>query len=339
MSTRKHLLITGGTGFIGCHVVEHVLRNTDWTVTILDRLSYAGHLRRLTAMNCWESERARVKFVYHDLRSDMIGHPVLKEISDPHPDYIWHLAAESHVGNSLVNPLIFAESNVIGTVNMLQAARIIQPEVFVQFSTDEVYGAVFGEELHREGEPHLPSNPYSASKAAAEDFAYSFYRTFRLPLVITNTMNVFAEKQDREKFVPLVMRSILKHEPVVLHCHKDDKGRVVEYSSRCWIHARNVAAALVWLMDGRWTAGGRYNIVGERHDVNEMADKINQSMNCRLPMRKNPVDFHSFNPGHDLHYGLDGYKMFEMGWRPPVDLDESLHRTVQWMLAHPEWLG
>jgi dTDP-D-glucose 4,6-dehydratase len=261
-------------------------------------------------------------------------------LSFPHPDYIFHLAAESHVDFSLHDPILFAQSNVIGTINMLMAARELRPELFIQFSTDEVYGSVEGAKLHHEGEPHLPSNPYSASKAAAEDFAHAFYRCYQMPIIITNTMNVFGQRQGSEKFVPKTVRAILKHEPVTVHCRKDQAGNVLEYSSRCWIHARNVASALLFLADGRWKRGERYNIVGERHGIEEMVQYIWEAIgdHKKFPLKTDLVDFHTFNPAHDLNYGLDGSKMAALGWTPPIDFEASLRRTVEWTVARPDWL-
>lgn len=330
----KQIIITGACGFVGSHVLCWMLEHTDFNFTVIDRLTYAGSLHRLTDDNIWSKEGKRVKFVYHDFRSPFPDN-VFAKVSNPHPDYILHLGAESHVDNSMIFPQLFIESNIIGTLNLLEFARKVKPEKFFYFSTDEVYGAVVGEELHKEGEPHRPSNPYSASKAGAEDIAWAYWITHKVPVIFTNTMNVIGERQDKEKFVPKTISAILNNKPVILHCKKNSEGDVVDMSSRCWIHARTVAAALLFLMENG-VIGERYNIVGERLAVDNVAMKIANTLG--LWGKWLYEDFHSFRPGHDLHYGLDGSKMVSMGWVPPLSLDESLAKTVRWTVEHPEWL-
>src|SRR5512146_2808099 len=160
------VLVSGGCGFIGHHTVEHILKNTDWHIVVVDGLNYAGNLRRLADIDVWFQERDRVRFVHHDIRSPF-SIAKLHEIGDA--DYIVHMAAETHVDRSISDPEPFVMTNVIGTYNMLQLARQLQPSVYFQVSTDEVYGPARyskGElQLHSESEPHRPSNPYSASKA------------------------------------------------------------------------------------------------------------------------------------------------------------------------------
>jgi dTDP-glucose 4,6-dehydratase len=327
----KTLLLTGGAGFIGHHTVEHFLKYTDFNIVIVDRLSYSGNLNFLTDIIIWEQLKKRVKFVYHDFRSPF-SDTTIKLIGDI--DYIIHMGAESHVDRSITDPLIFAESNVIGTVNMLELAKVLEPELFVYVSTDEVYGPALNGHLHKEGEPHKPSNPYSASKSGGEAFAYAYWNTYDMPIIITNTMNNFGERQHPEKFVPKTMKSILNEKSVVLHCKKEH-GKIVEVSSRCWLHARNHADGLLFLL-ANGVPGEKYNITGEHATVEEIADKIGKILD--KPVKKKFVDFHSFRPGHDMHYGLDGEKMKEMGWIPPYTLDKSLETTVKWMLEHPKWL-
>jgi dTDP-glucose 4,6-dehydratase len=342
----KRLLLTGGVGFIGHHTVEHVLKNTDWEIVVMDRLTYAGNQNFLTNIDCWEQEKYRVKFIYHDFRSPISE--TTTELIGP-IDYIIHMGAESHVDRSIEDPLPFAESNVIGTINMLNYAKEVKPEKFIYVSTDEVYGPAFYEtfetlqkdgsfkhelHLHKEGEPHKPSNPYSASKSGAEAFCYAYWNTYGVPVIISNTMNNFGERQNREKFVPRVLRAALKGEELTLHCKKVD-GEIVDISSRCWLHARNHADGLLFLLKNG-VPGEKYNITGEWASVKDIADEISK-ITGKLILYKFE-DFHSFRPGHDMHYGLDGTKMKEMGWTPPFDLDTSLRHVVEWTMAHPEWL-
>ena len=332
----KHLLLTGGVGFIGGHTVEHVLKNTDWNITILDRLTYAGDLNRLTSMDCWEAEKQRVHIVYHDFRAPIslgVWHHIKSGFGDV--DYLIHMGAESHVDRSIENPMPFTESNVIGTVNMLEFSKNARVGKMIYVSTDEVYGPAIGGHLHQEGEPHKPGNPYSASKAAAEDFCLAYHNTYDLPVVISNTMNNFGQRQDIEKFVPKTLRALILKEPVTIHVKKIN-GQVVDISSRCWLHARNHADALLFLID-KGNPGERYNVAGEKLDVAAMAKLIQDYSGID---HGNFVyeDFHSFRPGHDMHYGLDPYKMSVLGWAPPFGLQESLRKTVEWYMANPEWL-
>ena len=330
----KHLVLTGGAGFIGHHTVEHILKNTDWNITIIDRLTYAGNLNRLTDLDCWIAERGRVKFVYHDFRAPLITGRIITG-GFGQVDYFIHMGAESHVDRSIADAIPFAESNVVGTVHMLNLGRALAVERFILVSTDEVYGASIGGHLHAEGEPHRPGNPYSASKAGAEDFALAYANTYGMPVIITNTMNNFGERQDIEKFVPKVIRSIYQHRAVIAHVKKIE-NKTVDISSRCWLHARNHADALLFLLD-KGVNGERYNIVGDKHDVIEMIYKINGYMD-KPYFELVEEDFHSFRKGHDMHYGLDGTKLSSLGWKPKFTLEKSLEQTVRWSLDHKEWL-
>lgn len=332
----KHLLLTGGAGFIGHHTVEHLLKNTDWKITVMDRLTYAGKLRRLQEMDCWEAEGRRVRFYYHDFRSpDFDLQTIFKDFGSV--QYLIHMGAESHVDRSISDPLLFAQSNVIGSVNMMELGLALNVERFIQVSTDEVYGAVDLEGSgHIEGSPHRPSNPYAASKAAAEDFALAFYKSKGLPVIITNTMNNFGERQDVEKFVPKTIRALLLEARVPVHVLTDDKQHIVDISSRCWLHARNHASALLFLLH-HGIVGEQYNVAGDWHNVVEMAKQIASILSVKAKLQY--VDYHKFRPGHDMHYGLDADKIARLGWRAPVAFDESLERTVRWTVEHKEWIG
>jgi dTDP-glucose 4,6-dehydratase len=333
----KHLILTGGAGFIGHHTIEHVLKNTDWNITVIDRLTYAGNLNRITDLECWEKEKGRVRFHYHDFRSPMLtGGLILSPFGKPH--YLIHMGAESHVDRSIEDPMPFVKSNVQGTVNMLQLARDLNIERYIQVSTDEVYGPM-ADHLHVEGEPHKPGNPYAASKAGAEDFCKAFHNTYGLPVIITNTMNNFGERQDIEKFVPKTIRRIYLHEPVIAHVKINEKGEIIDISSRCWLHARNHADALIFLLQNG-NPGEQYNVTGELLSVTSMIQYIARFMNVDdYDLRCE--DFHSFRKGHDMHYGLDGTKLSKLGWRPKFDLINSLERTVKWSLdeKNRRWLN
>jgi len=339
MSTGKHLkgrkiLITGGAGFIGHHVVEHFLKNTDWEIVILDSLNYAGNLNRLSSISIFEANRHRIKFVYHDLRAPITG-GVANMIGQV--DYILHLAAETHVDRSLQDPTPFVYSNVVGTLNMLEFARNYQTylKCYIQISTDEVYGPTPEGINWKEWDRLKPSNPYSATKAGADCLALAYANSYKMPIMVTRTMNNFGERQHPEKFIPKTIRHLSNGEKVIIHGTPDNIG------SRHWLHARNHADALLFLLT-HGENGEIYNVVGEIELNNlEMANKIAKVVINRELMAEEIefIDFHKSRPGHDRRYALDGTKIREMGWKPTVPFDESLERTIKWTLKHKEWLN
>lgn len=338
----KTVLLTGGAGFIGAHTVEHILKTTDWNVIILDRLTYAGNLNRLTDIDIWNDSQNRVRFYFHDFRSKFSDDKIYQLYSlFGSVDYIIHMGAESHVDNSIENPYPFVESNVVGTVNMLELLKNMgslypdnKPSRFIYVSTDEVYGPAMSD-LHLEEDPHRPSNPYSASKAAGEDFCIAYTNTYDLPIIITRTMNNFGERQDKEKFLPIVVNNIINEKSINIHCKMDVGEKVLDISSRCWLHARNHSDGLIFLLKNG-IIGHQYNIVGEKKSVYELAKEVGYILN--IEPKINFVDFHSFRPGNDMHYGLDGKKMKQLGWIPPMSLEDSLESTVKWMLNNKHWM-
>lgn len=325
------VLLTGIAGFIGSHIVEHIQEKTDWEIAGVASFRHMGDALRTEAFD-W----SRVKLYSADLtapissrQADLIG-PI---------DYIINAASESHVDRSIVEPRPFVENNVSLMVTMLEYAREVRPKAFIQISTDEVYGAAPAGHAHKEWETILPSNPYSASKAAQEALAISYWRTYDVPVVITNTMNNFGERQDTEKMVPMTIARTLAGEEVTVH------GQPGQIGSRFYLHARNHADAVLHLLTtttptrfltGEVDRPDRYNVVGNREIDNlELAEMIAAIIG--KPLKYQFLDFHSTRPGHDLRYALDGTKMRDMGWTPPVPLEESLERTIRWTIDHPEW--
>lgn len=328
---KKTILVTGAAGFVGHHCVEHLLKNTDWEIIVLDCLTYAGNLNRITDIEVFDPER--VKFVWHDLKAP-ISESVHKMIGKL--DYCIHFAAESHVDRSLEDSIPFVMSNVVGTANLLEYFKHYQPECkTLIFSTDEVFGPAPEGVYFKEEDRFKPSNPYSASKAGEEMIAYSFAHAFGLPISIVRSMNITGERQHPEKFLPKTIKAILNNEKVNLH----GKGRE-DLSSRCWIHARNVADGLLFLLD-KAEREEFYHIVGEERTVLEMADWICEVIKGRKLKDDEIefVDYHTARPGHDKRYALSGEKLAKMGWRPPVDLEKSLKKTVNWTLKHQKWLN
>lgn len=328
-----NVLLTGVSGFVGSHVLRHIMNETDWNVVGIASFSHMGRTARIERqMEGIDSDR--LKIVLHDLTKP-IDHSKAIEIGEI--DYVLNLASESHVDRSIEEPAPFIHNNVQVMTTMLDYIRNYPVEKFIHISTDEVYGPA-DDHNHREGEPHRPSNPYSASKSAQEAICYSYWRTYDLPIVITNTMNIIGEMQDPEKFIPMVISRVMNNETVTIHASPDD---VV--GSRFYLHARNQADALLYLLKNheptRYPAEDidRFNIVGEREVDNlEMANLIAQY--AERDLKYELVDFHSSRPGHDLRYALDGTKMAKLGWKAPTSLEDSLKQTVQWTLNNKEWM-
>lgn len=339
------VLITGGAGFIGSHIVEHILRNTDWEIVSLDRLNVSGNYNRFTDMDCWSKEGHRVKPIVHDLRCT-VNDQVAAQIGEV--DYILHLAASTHVDRSISDPMGFVLDNVVGTTNVLQFARQQKNlKTFLYFSTDEVFGPAPEGTAYKEWDRYNSGNPYAAAKAGGEEMVLAFANTYRLPCIITHTMNVYGERQHPEKFIPMTIKKILQGEKILIHSNKDR----TKAGSRFWIHGRNVAGAILFLLNlkredylgNEFKGADKYNIVGEKEIDNlTMAqlihgfifeDKITNPLNYEM------TDFHSSRPGHDLRYGLNGEKMKYLGWSLPVNFEESLRKTIQWYLKHKNWLG
>ena len=323
-----NILITGGAGFIGHHLVEHFLRHSDHKLVSLDRLDTSGNLNRLSDLECWNSEKTRVKIVHHDLKAEL-NSLVASRVG--HIDVILHVAASSHVDRSIQDPMSFVQDNVVGTVNLLQYARLANTPV-LYFSTDEVFGPAQAGCAYAEDSRYNSGNPYAASKAAGEEFAVSFYNTYNLPVTVTHTMNVFGERQHPEKFVPLVIRSVRDGKVVKIHADKLCQTP----GSRFYIHARNVAHAVEFVV-AQGFHGEKFNIVGEREVNNlELAQLVAKVVG--KPLHYELVDFHSSRPGHDLWYALDGKKLSNLGLKFDKTFEASLEKTVTWYLSHPEWL-
>lgn len=341
----KRVLITGGAGFIAHHLIYHILKTTNWEIVSLDRLDYSGNLNRLdnilSSLN--EKDRARIKIVFHDLKSEL--NPwIRKEIGEV--NIILHLAAGSHVDRSIEFPIEFVMDNVLGTANILEYARYINNnndslEKFVYFSTDEVFGPAPDGIYYKENDRYNSTNPYSASKAGAEELAVAYENTYNLPVIITHTMNVFGERQHPEKFIPMCIKKIRDGETVTIHSDKTKKIA----GSRHYIHAEDVSEALLFILNNKikneadW--GGakcpKFNIVGAEELTNlELAEIIAKSQNKKLNYEM--VDFHSSRPGHDLRYALSGDKMKSMGWTPKIKVNSRIKQVVEWSLKNPSWI-
>ncbi len=327
----KKVIITGGCGFVGHHLVEHLIKNTDWQIIIFDKLNYASMgLSRIKDNQTYFNDR--VSFYSVDL-SIPLSDGIIKEVGDD-VDIIYHLAAESHVDNSIKDPITFFENNIIGTANLLEYARKLRNlKLFFYFSTDEVFGPAKFEHAFEEWDGHRPTNPYSASKSSAESISLSYANTYNIPLMIVNNMNIFGERQHVEKFIPSTIKKVLNNEKVLIHSYKNKK----KSGSRFYIHARNVCESLLFLIQNG-KIGEKYHIVGEKEVDNlELANLIAKYIGKDLKYEM--IDFHSSRPGHDLRYALKDTNLKKLGWNIPRNFEESLEKTVKWTLNNLKWLN
>jgi dTDP-glucose 4,6-dehydratase len=323
------ILLTGGCGFIGHHFVQHVMKTTNHKLVILDKLNYSCQgFERLRDLNYLNSDRIQIFTV--DLIRPLSKGVALEIGSDV--DVIVHMSAETHVDNSIADPVFVIQNNVDSTLHILEYARQLKAlKCFFYFSTDEVFGPALGTKAFKETDRHNPTNPYSASKSAGEQLCVAYQNTYKLPIMIVNVMNAMGERQHVEKFIPKCIKSILQGKKIYIHT---DKNKIA--GSRSYIHARNIASAVMFLIE-KGKIGENYNIGGEQEVNNlEMAQMIASVLQKELDYEL--VDFHSDRPGHDLRYGLDGTKLSQLGWTPPVGFMDSLRKTVEWTVQNPKWL-
>lgn len=338
----KNVVVTGGAGFIAHHVIEYLLDNTDWNIVCLDRIDTAGNLNRLSDIlnRHFKSDVKRVRFVYHDLRahinksvSDMIGHV----------DIILHLAAASHVTRSIQNPMEFVESNVVGTVNLLEYARTLDSlERFVYFSTDEVFGPAIGSYEFSEYDRYNATNPYSASKAAGEEMCVAYQNTYKLPIYITHTMNVYGERQAPEKYVPMSIKKLLAGETLKIHYSKYSG----KYGSRNYLHAKDIASALMFILDLKeipkhpdFKAGRcpKFNIsAGKEYDNLTIASILATALDVNMIYEN--FDPNIDRPGHDFSYAISGRWLRQLGWTPTVQVEQRMPEVARWYRDNPQWL-
>jgi dTDP-glucose 4,6-dehydratase len=323
----NRILITGGAGFLGHHFVESFLKTTDIEIVILDRIDGSTTLNRLRDV---VTDRRRVKWHWHDLKAPLSSQ-LIHQIGKV--DTIIHLAAASHVDRSIEDPLSFVMDNVVGTCNLLNYARQVDGlERVLYFSTDEVFGPAPEGVLYKEWDRYRSANPYAASKSGAEELAVAFENTYKLPIIITHTMNCYGERQHIEKYIPSTIKKVRDGDRVIIHANKT----CTKAGSRFYIHARNVADAVTFVL-ANGQVGEKYNIVGEKEVDNLALAKLIANI-VGKPLIYEMSDFHSERPGHDLRYGLSGERLAAMGWKPPVSFEQSLTKTVRWMLDNPEWL-
>ncbi len=330
---KNRVLITGGAGFIGHQVIYRFLKDTDFDVVTLDRLDTSGNLNRIREVldlnPNWEK---RFSFIWHDLKSEL-NSVIVNQIG--RITHIVHLAAGSHVDRSIEDPMSFVMDNVVGTTNLLLYAQSLPKDelkLLINFSTDEVFGPAPQGIAYKEWDRYNSGNPYSASKAGAEEMCLAFCNTYKMPIINTHTMNVFGVRQHSEKFIPLLIKKIRDGEVVTIHSNKE-KSRA---GSRFYINTDDVADAILFLIENG-KVGDKYNVVGkEEVDNLQLAQMVSKIMQKELKYEM--VDFHSSRPGHDLRYALCGEKMKNLGWEPKVEIFQRLKEVVGWTLKNDRWL-
>jgi len=310
--------------------------NTDWEFVCPCSWEHKGTPERVeNAIN--GLDKSRVTVITHDLTAPFTD-TTKKRIG--RIDMILNIASNSHVNRSIDNPGGFIIGNTLLAYNMFEYAREIKPSLFLQFSTDEVYGVAPEGVNHAEWSSIVPSNPYSASKACQEAIAISYWRTYNVPVIITNTMNLFGETQDAEKYTAQLVKKIHNGEKVTVH------GAEGSIGSRFYLHARNAADAVLHIVNNLppklYNAGenllpDRYNIVGDKEMDNLslaklVADMLGKELDYEL------IDFHAGRPGHDRRYALDGAKLKATGWNAPMGFEESLKKSIEWTLNNKSWL-
>lgn len=340
MNTKlKCILITGGAGFIGSHVVRRMTKKyPEYHIVNLDKLTYAGNLANLKDIENMPN--------YTFVKGDITDAPFIHALFEQYQfSGVIHLAAESHVDRSISNPLEFVITNVIGTVNLLQAAKKlwnatldnrVTDKKFYHISTDEVYGTLGSEGLFTEETAYDPHSPYSASKASSDHFVRAYYDTYHLPTVISNCSNNYGSFHFPEKLIPLAINNIKQMKPVPVY----GKGENV----RDWLFVEDHAAAIDLIFhEGK--IGEAYNIGGHNEwkniDLIHLLCKImDQKLNRPAGTSAGLITFVKDRAGHDLRYAIDSGKLKrELGWTPSLQFEEGLTKTVDWYLNNEEWLN
>ncbi len=335
----KPVLITGGAGFIGSHVVRLFTQaHKEYKIVNLDNLTYAGNLENLRDIDKSEN--------YSFIKGDITDQAFMEKLFEQHNFFaVIHLAAESHVDRSITNPLDFVNTNVLGTVNLLNAAKkqwgcskdkeMRQDRIFYHVSTDEVYGSLGAEGLFLETTSYDPQSPYSASKASSDHFVRAYFNTYNLPCVISNCSNNYGSHQFPEKLIPLFIHNIRNNKP--LPVYGDGKY------TRDWLWVEDHARAIDTILH-KGKLGETYNIGGFNEWQNiELIKLLCKIMDQKLGRKSGEseklITYVKDRPGHDRRYAIDASKLNkELGWKPSVTFEQGLEKTVTWYLANEEWL-
>ena len=329
------IIVTGGAGFIGSAVVRYLIGTTDASVTVIDKLTYAANLESLSPV----SASPRYKLI----QKDICDADAMRDIfAAERPDYVMHLAAESHVDRSISGSRAFVETNIMGTYSLLEAARAYHDGLdaadkadfrFLHVSTDEVYGSLGPEGLFEETTPYDPSSPYSASKAASDHLVKAWHRTYGLPLVVSNCSNNYGPYHFPEKLIPLMILNGLDGKDLPVY---GDGSNI-----RDWLHVEDHARAL-WLIVSQGRIGETYNVGGRNERTNlHVVEAICDALDELAPSgrsRRELIKFVQDRPGHDHRYAIDATKLeTELGWRAEETFDTGIFKTVKWYLDNPDW--
>lgn len=331
---KQTILITGGAGFIGSHVIRlFVNKYPDYHIINLDALTYAGNLENLTDID----QAPNYTFVKADIRDA----EVIDALFEKYPiTGVCHLAAESHVDRSIAEPMAFITTNIIGTVNLLNAARKAwsgnwEGKRFYHISTDEVYGSLGSEGFFVEETSYDPRSPYSASKASSDHLVRAYHHTYGLPVVITNCSNNYGPNQFPEKLIPLAINNIKQMKPIPVY----GKGENI----RDWLYVVDHARAID-LVFHEGTNGETYNIGGFNEWTNislihTLCEIMDRKMNRAPGTSASLITYVKDRAGHDLRYAIDATRIQrELGWEPSLQFAEGLEKTVDWYLANEEWM-
>ena len=332
---QKNILVTGGAGFIGSHVIRHFINKyPQYRIVNLDKLTYAGNLTNL------KDVEAKENYVF--IKADINDvNAINKVFSDYSIDSVIHLAAESHVDRSISNPIEFVITNVVGTANLLNAAHSFwkntmgNKNLFYHVSTDEVYGSLGAIGHFTEKSPYDPHSPYSASKAGSDHLVRAYYDTYRLPVVISNCSNNYGSYQFPEKLIPLAINNIRNGQPIPVY----GKGENI----RDWLYVEDHAKAID-LIFHQAPVGETFNIGGNNEWKNiDLIHLLCQIMDNKLGRPEGTsaklITYVKDRAGHDLRYAIDSSKLQnELGWKPSLQFSEGLEKTVDWYLTNEEWI-
>ena len=333
--SQKSILLTGASGFAGAHMLKHLLENTEYQIFCPVTYTHGGHKNRIPSLV--EAKYShRFKLIHHDLAEE----PDLERHDIGELACIINFASESHVDRSISNPLEFVSNNINLMTNLLEFTRkYVTSSRFIQVSTDEVYGALLQNTNNSEWmRPHLPSNPYSASKSAQESLAISYYKTFGIDMTIVNVTNMMGEAQNQEKFIPKVIRKLLSQECVDVDT--DLNGRI---GTRKYVYVGDVASAILTIGNQNRSSdsGGindfpeKFHISGDKEFSNlQIVEYIAEILGVKpiIKISQSP------RPGYDVSYELSSSKIRDLGWKSQESIRKSLENIVHWTLSHPDWL-